>query len=66
MTKKKTEAKTNQRADQSKILTILAITTGAVLMLGGLSIVIVKLIEANQSQPSCCSVNPDIPYRGSR
>lgn len=58
MAKKKAEsAKTT--TNNSKTLTILAIVAGAILFLGGLGIVIVKLIEANQEPVNCCA-----PYRG--
>lgn len=58
MTKKKAES-TKATTNNSKTLTILAIVAGAILFLGGLGIVIVKLIEANQEPVNCCA-----PYRG--
>lgn len=62
MTKKKAEP-TKVTTNNSKVLTILAIVAGAILFLGGLGIVIVKLIEESQKQVNCCTVNPDEPRR---
>ena len=58
MAKKKAES-AKATTNNSKTLTILAIVAGAILFLGGLGIVIVKLIEANQEPVNCCA-----PYRG--
>ncbi len=58
MTKKKAEP-AKATTNNSKTLTILAIVAGVILFLGGLGIVIVKLIEANQEPVNCCG-----PYRG--
>ena len=63
MTKKKAEP-TKATTNNSKLLTILAIVAGIVLFLGGLGIVIVKLIEVNQEPVNCCVVDPNEPYRG--
>lgn len=58
MAKKKAES-AKATTNNSKTLTILAIVAGVILFLGGLGIVIVKLIEANQEPVNCCA-----PYRG--